>query len=71
MIREYRYMWCFFLKELRESAKPDSLFPKKKYKRAYPMYNPFNREREEVYRAYKHYTNDQWIRGFDFRSLLR
>ncbi len=70
MIREYRYMWYYYFNELRGSAEPDSLFPKK-YKCAYSRYNPFDRERMDVYRAYKHYTNDRWIRDFDFRSLLR
>lgn len=70
MIREYRYLWYSFFKELRGSTEPDSLFPKK-YKCAYPIYNPFDRERRYVYRANKRHTCDRWIRGYDFRSMLR
>ena len=70
MIREYRYMWYFNFKELHGSTEPDSLFPKK-CKCSYARYNPFDRERLDVYRANKYYTCDRWIRDFDFRSLLR
>jgi hypothetical protein len=70
MIREYRYLWYFFFKELRGGRELDSLFPKK-YKCAYPLYNPFNRERRDVCRANKHHARDRWIRGYDFRSMLR
>ena len=70
MIREYRYMWYYFFKELRGSTEPDSLFPKK-FKCAYSQYNPSARERRIVYGANKHHTRERWIRGFDFRSMLR
>lgn len=70
MIREYRYKWYFFFKDLLGSTEPESLFPKK-FRCAYLQYNPFSRERKIVYRAYKHYTNDRWIHGFNFWSLLR
>ena len=70
MIREYRYKWYFFFKDLRGSTEPESLFPKK-FRCAYLQYNPFSRERKIVYRANKFYINDTLINGFNFRSMLR
>lgn len=70
MIREYRHMWYFFFDKISERTEPDSLFPKKS-RWPYARYNPLDRERKIVYGANKHLTRERWIRGFDFRSLLK